>query len=406
VEEIEVIEGGITSPKGFKAVGVHSGIKKCKKDLALIYTEKKANAAAVFTTNKVKAAPVLLDMENIKKSEAQAIVVNSGNANACTGEKGYEDALKMAEKTAEMLKIDKNDVLVCSTGVIGVPLPIDFCLKGIESAAESLSEKGGDDAAEAIMTTDTFKKVIAVKFNIDGKTVKMGGMAKGSGMIHPNMATMLSFITTDANISKEALNKALKKSVDVSYNMISVDGDMSTNDTNIILANGMAENKLIEVDSKEFEIFYRAIEYVNKNLAKMIVKDGEGATKFIEVVVINAKTENDARLIAKSIINSSLVKTAIFGEDANWGRIITAAGYSGAEFDPQNVSIFIKSSKGEIKVCENGGYVTFDEGLAKEILKEKEINIMLDLKSGEFISTAWGCDLSYDYVKINGSYRT
>ncbi|MDI6604019.1 MAG: bifunctional ornithine acetyltransferase/N-acetylglutamate synthase [Thermoanaerobacteraceae bacterium] len=406
MEEIEVIEGGITSPKGFKAAGVHSGIKKCKKDLALIYTEKKANAAAVFTTNKVKAAPVLLDMENIKKSEAQAIVVNSGNANACTGEKGYEDALKMAEKTAEMLKIDKNDVLVCSTGVIGVPLPIDFCLKGIESAAESLSEKGGDDAAEAIMTTDTFKKVIAVKFNIDGKTVKMGGMAKGSGMIHPNMATMLSFITTDANISKEALNKALKKSVDVSYNMISVDGDMSTNDTNIILANGMAENKLIEVDSKEFEIFYRAIEYVNKNLAKMIVKDGEGATKFIEVVVINAKTENDARLAAKSIINSSLVKTAIFGEDANWGRIITAAGYSGAEFDPQNVSIFIKSSKGEIKVCENGGYVNFDEGLAKEILKEKEINIMLDLKSGEFISTAWGCDLSYDYVKINGSYRT
>lgn len=404
--EIEVIEGSITSPKGFLASGIFAGIKKSKKDLALIYSEKKANAAAAFTTNKVKAAPILLDMKNIENGEAQAIVINSGNANACTGEKGYEDAIKMAKKTAEVLRINEDDVLVCSTGVIGVPLPMDKVLTGIELAEKSLGREGGYDAAQAIMTTDTFTKTIAVKFYIDGKAITMAGIAKGSGMIHPNMATMLSFITTDANITKTALNKALKKSVQKTYNMISVDGDMSTNDTVIVLANGEAQNKLIEENTKEFDIFYKALELVNKTLAKLIAKDGEGATKFMEVNVVNAKSEEDARLAAKAVVNSNLVKTAVFGEDANWGRILAAVGYSGIDFDFSKVDINLKSIKGEIKVCENGGYIFFDEEYAKEILKEKEITITIDMKAGEHSATSWGCDLSYEYVKINGSYRT
>lgn len=404
--EIEVIEGSITSPKGFLASGIFAGIKKSKKDLALIYSEKKANAAAAFTTNKVKAAPILLDMKNIEDGEAQAIVINSGNANACTGEKGYEDAIKMAKKTAEVLRINEDDVLVCSTGVIGVPLPMDKVLTGIELAAQNLGKDGGNDAAQAIMTTDTFTKTLALKFDIDGKTITMAGMAKGSGMIHPNMATMLSFVMTDANITKTALNKALKESVQKTYNMISVDGDMSTNDTVIILANGEAQNKLIEENTHEFDIFYKALELVNKTLAKLIAKDGEGATKFMEVNVVNAKCENDARLAAKAVVNSSLVKTAIFGEDANWGRILAAVGYSGIDFDFNSVDMYLKSIKGEIKVCENGGYIYFDEEHAKEILKEKEITITIDMKAGEHSATSWGCDLSYEYVKINGSYRT
>ncbi|ABY91966.1 bifunctional glutamate N-acetyltransferase/amino-acid acetyltransferase ArgJ [Thermoanaerobacter brockii subsp. lactiethylicus] len=406
MEELEILEGSIELPKGFLASGIFAGIKKSKKDVALIYSEKVANAAAVFTTNKVKAAPVILDMERIKKGVAQAIVVNSGNANACTGEKGLEDAINMAKKVSQLLKIDEENVLVCSTGVIGVPLPMEKVLKGIEAAAENLSTEGGYQAAEAIMTTDTFLKGVTAKFVIEGKTVIMTGFAKGSGMIHPNMATMLSFILTDASITKVALDKAFKETVEKTYNMISVDGDMSTNDTAIILANGEAQNKTIEEGTHEFDIFYRALEHVNKILAKLIVKDGEGATKFMEVNVINAKTEKDARLAAKSIVNSNLVKTAIFGEDANWGRILAAVGYSGADFDASRVDIYLKSMKGEIKVCENGGYIFFDEALAKEILKEKEITVTVDMKAGEYSGTAWGCDLSYDYVKINGSYRT
>ncbi|MGH2331578.1 bifunctional glutamate N-acetyltransferase/amino-acid acetyltransferase ArgJ [Thermoanaerobacter mathranii] len=406
MEKLEILEGSIELPKGFLASGIFAGIKKRKKDVALIYSEKEANASAVFTTNKVKAAPVILDMERIKKGVAQAIVVNSGNANACTGEKGLEDAINMAKKVSQLLKIDEKSVLVCSTGVIGVPLPMEKVLKGIEVAAENLSTEGGYQAAEAIMTTDTFLKGVTAKFVIEGKTVTMTGFAKGSGMIHPNMATMLSFILTDASITKVALNKAFKETVDKTYNMISVDGDMSTNDTAIILANGEAQNKTIEEGTHEFDIFYRALEHVNKILAKLIVKDGEGATKFMEVNVINAKTEKDARLAAKSIVNSNLVKTAIFGEDANWGRILAAVGYSGADFDASRVDIYLKSMKGEIKVCENGGYIFFDEALAKEILKEKEITVTVDMKAGEYSGTAWGCDLSYDYVKINGSYRT
>jgi glutamate N-acetyltransferase/amino-acid N-acetyltransferase len=406
MEELEILEGSIELPKGFLASGIFAGIKKSKKDIALIYSEKVANAAAVFTTNKVKAAPVLLDMKRIEKGTAQAIIINSGNANACTGEKGFGDAVNMAKKVSQLLKIDEENVLVCSTGVIGAPLPMEKVLKGIETAAENLSTEGGYQAAEAIMTTDTFLKGVTTKFVIEGKIVTMTGFAKGSGMIHPNMATMLSFILTDANITKVALNKVFKETVDKTYNMISVDGDMSTNDTAIILANGEAQNKTIEEGAHEFDVFYKALEYVNKTLAKLIVKDGEGATKFMEVNIVNAKTEEDARLAAKSIVNSNLVKTAIFGEDANWGRILAAVGYSGADFDVNEVDIYLKSVKGEIKVCENGGYIFFDEALAKEILKEKEITITVDMKAGEYSATSWGCDLSYDYVKINGSYRT
>lgn len=406
MEDFEAIEGNVTSPKGFLASGVFAGIKKSKKDFAIIYSEKKANAAAAFTTNKVKAAPVILDMEKIKNGEAQAIVANSGNANACTGQKGYEDACSMAFMAAEKLNIDDSDVLVCSTGVIGVTLPMDKIVKGIELAVQSLSRDGGKEAAEAILTTDTFAKEVAVKFNIKGVEVKIGGIAKGSGMISPNMATMLSFITTDADISKSALNKALKETVKRSYNMISVDGDMSTNDTVIMLANGMAGNPTIEEDTHEYQVFYNALLYVNKYLAKQIAKDGEGATKFMEVNVVNAPTEDDAILASKSVVNSNLVKTAIFGEDANWGRIIAAVGYSGANFSPDTVDIYLKSNKGLIKVCENGGYVHFSEDKAKEILSEKEISIIVDLNAGNYEALAWGCDLSYDYVKINGSYRT
>lgn len=312
----------------------------------------------------------------------------------------------MAFMAAEKLNIDDSDVLVCSTGVIGVTLPMEKIAKGIGLAVQSLSKDGGREAAEAILTTDTFAKEVAVKFNIKGVEVKIGGIAKGSGMISPNMATMLSFITTDADISKSALNKALKETVKRSYNMISVDGDMSTNDTVIMLANGMAGNPTIEEDTHEYQVFYNALLYVNKYLAKQIAKDGEGATKFMEVNVVNAPTEDDAILASKSVVNSNLVKTAIFGEDANWGRIIAAVGYSGANFSPDTVDIYLKSNKGLIKVCENGGYVHFSEDKAKEILSEKEISIIVDLNAGNYEALAWGCDLSYDYVKINGSYRT
>ncbi|MGB9679313.1 MAG: bifunctional glutamate N-acetyltransferase/amino-acid acetyltransferase ArgJ [Thermoanaerobacteraceae bacterium] len=406
MEEFKILEGSIELPKGFLASGIFAGIKKSKKDIALIYSDKVANAAAVFTTNKVKAAPVILDMKRIEKGTAQAIIINSGNANACTGEKGFGDAINMAKKVSQLLKMDEEKVLVCSTGVIGTPLPMERVLKGIETAAENLSTEGGYQAAEAIMTTDTFLKGVTAKFVIEGKIVTMTGFAKGSGMIHPNMATMLSFILTDANITKVALNKAFKETVDKTYNMISVDGDMSTNDTAIIFANGEAQNKIIEEGTHEFDLFYNALENVNKTLGKLIVKDGEGATKFMEINIVNAKTEEDAILAAKSIINSNLVKTAIFGEDANWGRILAAVGYSEADFDVNEVDIYFKSVKGEIKVCENGGCIFFDEALAKEILKEKEITITVDMKAGEYSATSWGCDLSYDYVKINGSYRT
>lgn len=404
--EFEEIDGSITAPIGFLASGVFTGVKKSRNDLALIYSEKEANAAGAFTTNKVKAAPVLLDIDKVKKGRAQAIVINSGNANACTGKRGYDDACTMAKKTADILNIREDAVLVCSTGVIGMYLPMDKIVPGILNAAKSLKKEYSKDIVHAIMTTDKYEKEVAVKLQICGKTVTIGGMAKGSGMICPNVATMLSFITTDANITEGALNKALKGSVKTSYNMISVDGDMSTNDTVLILANGEAQNDLIDIDTPYYNKFYSALEYVNKSLAKMMAKDGEGATKFMEVNVINALTENDAILSAKSIVNSNLVKTAIFGEDANWGRIIASVGYSGANFSPDKIDIYLESSKGKLKVAENGGYIYFDEDFAKEILKERDITIIVDMKAGKQKATAWGCDLSYDYVRINGSYRS
>jgi len=409
MEWFETVEEKIALPLGFKVSGIHCGIKKSKKDLGMIYSEKKANAAAVFTTNKVKAAPVLLSMEHIVNKEIQAVIVNSGNANACTGEKGYSDAMNMAKKTASVLGLNKEDVFVASTGVIGVPLPLDKILKGIENLVINLNNEDENNVlnlAQSIMTTDTFPKIYSKDLYIDGKKITLTGVAKGSGMIHPNMATMLSFIMTDANISKSALNTALKSSVDKTFNMISVDGDTSTNDTFLILANKEANNKEIKEGTVGFDFFQSALDEVSLYLAQMIAKDGEGATKFLEIRVINAKTEKDAKLMARTIAKSNLVKTAIFGEDANWGRILAAAGYSGANFDPKKVDVWFQSSLGQIQTCENGSFKEFSEEKAKLILKERTIRIIVDLKDGEEKADSWGCDLSYEYVKINGGYRT
>lgn len=399
-------EGGVTAPRGFLAAGVHCGIKKNKKDLAVVYSEVPATAAGVFTTNRVKAAPVLVTMENLKDGRAQAIVANSGNANACTGEKGLKDAREMADLVAQKLGLNSNDVVVASTGVIGVNMPMDKVREGIEQCCKSISAHGGDDAASAIMTTDTFKKEITVRFELNGKMVTIGGMAKGSGMIHPNMATMLCFITTDAYIEVEALKKALRDTTARSFNMVSVDGDTSTNDMAVILANGLAQNPLITVETRDYEIFCRGLDTVCVELAKMIARDGEGATKFMEVEVKNAPDKASAIKAARAVTRSNLVKAAIFGEDANWGRIICAVGYSGIDFDPDLVDIYIASKAGEMILAENGMGLGFSEDKAKEILSEKDIKIIVDLKQGDACATAWGCDLSYDYVKINGSYRT
>lgn len=408
MESTEIMQEGIVLPLGFKVWGIHCGIKKSKKDLGLIYSEKKANASAVFTTNKVKAAPVLLSMENIKNNEIQAVIVNSGNANACTGVKGYSDAISMAEKTAQILNLKSEDVFVSSTGVIGVPLPIGKILNGIESFEKNidLTNDGLLSFAQAIMTTDTFPKINSTQVVIGGKKITLTGVAKGSGMIHPNMATMLSFIMTDANISKSALNKALKHSVDNSFNLITVDGDTSTNDTVLILANKQAKNEEITEDSSEYNLFQKALYEVVENLAKKIVMDGEGATKFFEVQVKNAKTKEDAKLISRSIAKSNLVKTAIHGEDANWGRVLAAAGYSGGNFDPDKVDVWFQSCVGKIQLCQDGHFIDFNEVKAKEILGKKELKIIVDLKDGEESAISWGCDLSYKYVEINGGYRT
>jgi glutamate N-acetyltransferase/amino-acid N-acetyltransferase len=377
MEKLDIIDESVSLPLGFKTFGIHSGIKKAKKDLGLIYSKSKANAAAVFTTNKVKAAPVLLSMNNIINNEAQAVIVNSGNANACTGEEGYQHAVKMVEKVASLLNISFNDVLICSTGVIGVPLPLEKIFIGIEEIHKNLNNTSDlFDFAYSIMTTDTFPKIYSKKIQIGKSTITLTGIAKGSGMIHPNMATMLSFILTDANISKTALVSSLKESVNKTYNMVSVDGDTSTNDTVIILANGEAKNDEIIIDTPTFNIFQNGLDEVNGNLAKMIAMDGEGATKFIEVQVLNALTQKSANLIARSITSSNLVKTAVFGQDANWGRIMAAAGYSGADFDHSKVDIWFKSFQGEVQVCKNGCYIDFDEELAKDILSCKEITIV------------------------------
>jgi glutamate N-acetyltransferase/amino-acid N-acetyltransferase len=400
---IEKVPGGVTTAAGFMAGAAMAAIKKAdKRDVAVIYSSVPATAAGVFTLNKVKAAPVLLSMDRLARGKAQALVVNSGNANACNGEQGMQDALAMTAEAAHALHIPAEMVLVASTGVIGKKMPMDKVLPGVREAAGLVSSEGGSLAAQAIMTTDTYQKEAAVRLELGGKTVTVGGMAKGSGMIHPNMATLLGFITTDAAISDVCLKQALGYAVDRSFNMITVDGDTSTNDMVVIMANGMAGNDMIKDASEDFMAFREALARVCDELAVAIARDGEGATKLIEVEVRNAGTEGDARLAARAVAGSSLVKAAMFGRDANWGRIICAAGYSGAVFDPEIVDIFL----GDVQVAKDGGSLEFSEELALEALKGSTVKIIIDFKSGPFTATAWGCDLSYDYVKINADYRT
>lgn len=406
MKKIAEVKGGVTAARGFKASGVKAGIKKFKADMAIIASTSEAQVAACFTQNSFKAAPVIVSMKNAENGKAKAIIINSGNANACTGNSGMSDALMMASTTAEKLGIHESEVLVASTGIIGVPLPMDKVLPGIELAATALHEHGGTEAAMAIMTTDTFKKEVAISLLIGGKKVVIGGMAKGSGMIHPNMATMLSFITTDAAIDYKLLSNALRESVSETYNMITVDGDSSTNDMVICMANGLAGNEPINWPGEDFDIFFKGLHYVNTALAKMIAKDGEGATKFLEVEVLHAPTKKDAQMAAKSVAGSSLTKAAFFGEDANWGRIFAALGYSGANLGHREIDVSFLSSAGSITLAKNGFGLNFDEDAAHEILSCSEIRILIDLKNGFCDAKAWGCDLSFDYVKINASYRS
>lgn len=399
---------GVTAPKGFLASGIHCGLKKnnLKLDLALIYSEVQANAAGVYTKNKVKGAPIYITKEHLSNKKAQAIIINSGNANTCNGNDGLVKAKRMAELQGKALRLKTSDILVASTGVIGVPLNIDAIKDGIPMLSERLSKEGYEDAAAAIMTTDTYKKQLAFEFKIQDKVITIGAMAKGSGMIEPNMGTMLSFITTDLNISGEMLSEALKESTKISYNRVSVDGDTSTNDMVLILANGLASNKEITEKNDDYYTFIDVLNTLNITLAKMIAKDGEGATKLIECIVSNCKSEKDAEILSKSVINSPLVKTAIFGSDANWGRVLCALGYSGVNINPDKVNLSFKSSVGEVEVCKDGMPLPFDEVKAKEILLKDEIQILINMNSGKYSSKAWGCDLSYDYVKINGDYRS
>ncbi|MBR2323243.1 MAG: bifunctional glutamate N-acetyltransferase/amino-acid acetyltransferase ArgJ [Clostridia bacterium] len=404
---MKIISGGVCAANGFKANGIHCGIRKnrTKRDLALIYSEKLCSTAAVYTTNLVKGAPLKVTKNHIENGYAQAVICNSGNANTCNAN-GIEIAELTCSLLSQKLGVKSHDIVVASTGVIGQPLDITPIKEGIPSLVDGLSYDGGEYAAEAIMTTDVLKKEIAVEFTVGGKTCKIGGIAKGSGMIHPNMATMLVFITTDCNISPKMLQKALSSDIQNTFNMISIDGDTSTNDMVTVLANGMAENKIIDSDGEDFNAFMKALNTVTVDLCRKIASDGEGATKLLECVVFGAKSKEVAKTVAKSVICSSLTKAAMFGADANWGRVLCAIGYSGAEVDVQKIDVYFKSSKGEIQVCKNGSGVDFSEEKAKEILLESEIDIIINLNDGEFTSTAWGCDLTYDYVKINGDYRT
>ena len=405
--DIKFISGGVCAASGFKASGVHCGIRKnrTKKDLALILSDSICNAAAVYTTNLVKGATLTVTKNHIGDGKAQAVICNSGNANTCNAN-GIEIAEQMSELVANKLNINANDVVVASTGVIGQPLDIAPIAKGVPALVSGLSENGSSDAAEAIMTTDTVEKQIAVEFTIGGKTCKMGGIAKGSGMIHPNMATMLVFITTDAKISSNMLQKALSGDIANTFNMLSIDGDTSTNDMVTVLANGKAGNDEITDFGEDFDIFMKALNTVTVNLCRVIAGDGEGATKLLECKVSGAKNLDTAKTVAKSVICSSLLKAAMFGADANWGRVLCAIGYSGANVDVTKIDVSFISNKGEILVCRNGAGVDFSEEKAKEILLEKEIVIDIKLNSGDYSTTAWGCDLTYDYLKINGDYRT
>ena len=407
---MEIITGGVTAAKGFLAAGVEAGIKyQNRKDMAMVYSKTPCRAAGVFTTNVVKAAPVLWDKEVVESEwEAQAIVVNSGIANACTGKLGYEYCRETAGAAADALEISPQSVLICSTGVIGMQLPMEKMTEGVRMLAKAIKpgEEAGTDAAKAIMTTDTVKKEVAVSFEIQGKTCHLGGMAKGSGMIHPNMCTMLAFVTTDVNISKKLLQEALSADVQDTFNMVSVDGDTSTNDTLLVLANGQAGNPEITEKGADYDTFVEALHYVNETLAKKIAGDGEGATALFEVKVIHADNKEDAKTLAKSVITSSLTKAALFGHDANWGRILCALGYSGAKFDPEAIELYLESSAGKILIFKDGMAADYSEEEATRILSCSEVTALVDMKMGEAKATAWGCDLTYDYVKINADYRS
>ena len=404
---MELISGGVCAAKGFKANGIHCGIRKnrSKRDLALIISETKANTVAVYTTNLVKGAPLTVTKEHISDGFASAIICNSGNANTCNAD-GIEIAEKMSGVLAKELGINEKDVVVASTGVIGQPLNLTPIANGIPELVKGLSENGSGLAAEGIMTTDTKLKEVAVSFKIGDTECKMGGIAKGSGMIHPNMATMLVFITTDCNVSSEMLQKALSTDVQKTFNMVSIDGDTSTNDMVVVMANKMAGNKEITTEGADFNEFMKALNTITVNLCRMIAADGEGATKLLECVVSGADSLEIAKKAAKSVVCSSLTKAAMFGADANWGRILCAIGYSGANVDTNKIDVSFKSKKGEILVCKNGAGVDFSEEKAKHIILENEIEIIDSLGNGNYSSTAWGCDLTYDYVKINGDYRT
>ena len=417
------IPGGVTAPKGFTASGVHCGVKKGKgdgnqppmskmpevlegkKDLALIVSEQPCVAAAVYTMNRVKAAPLYVTMDHLENGEAQAIVANSGNANACAPN-SHEHAEAMCQLAAQATGLKASDFVVASTGVIGQELNIDAIAKGMPAAAAALSKDGSDAAANAIMTTDTVKKELSVTCSVGGKTVTIGAIAKGSGMIHPNMGTMLCFVTTDCAITHEMLTDALHEIVPRTFNRVTVDGDTSTNDMCVVLANGMAGNELVEWKDDNYTVFYKTLYYVFEQLARNIAADGEGASKLITCTVANARSEESAERLAKAVVGSSLVKAAMFGSDANWGRVLCAMGYSKAPFRPEFVDVKFSSAVGEILVCEKGAGVDFDEENAKSILSQDEVVIYVDLHEGEHEATCWGCDLTYDYVKINGDYRT
>lgn len=406
---IEILkEGGVTAPKGFRVNGIHCGIRKNKdkKDLMLIVSDVLCDAAAVYTQNLVCGAPVTVTRENLKNGKARAVICNSGIANTCNAD-GVEKAEAMCALTEQYTGIPANDVVVASTGVIGQPIDLEPIQSGMQTLVDGLNENGSSAAAQAIMTTDTVKKEIAVSVELSGgKTCTLGAIAKGSGMIHPNMATMLSFITTDANISAEMLQKALRWCVTRSYNMLSVDGDTSTNDTVAILANGLCGNTRIETENEDYAVFCRALFKICNHIVRMLAKDGEGATKLVVCEVVGAADEETARICAKSVIRSPLVKTAMFGSDANWGRVLCALGYAGAAIDVSKIDVSFRSRKGTVPVCKNGAGIEFSEEKAKEVLLEDEIEILVDLNSGDAEATAYGCDLTYDYVKINGDYRT
>ena len=404
---MKIVEGGVCAAKGFTANGIHCGIRKnhTKKDLSLIFSAVPASAAAVYTTNLVKGAPLIVTKNHLQDGIAQAVICNSGNANTCNAN-GIEIAERMSVLVANQLGVTPDDIIVASTGVIGQPLCIDPIASALPALVAGLSENGGQDAAVGIMTTDTVMKEIAVEFEVDGKLCHIGGIAKGSGMIHPNMATMLVFITTDCAINPDMLQKALSGDIANTFNMVSVDGDTSTNDMVTVLANGMAGNETITCEGEDFKSFMKALNTVTVDLCRKIAGDGEGATKLLECKVTGGKSEAVAKTVAKSVICSSLLKAAMFGADANWGRVLCAIGYSGADVDVNKVDVSFRSPAGQVDVCKNGAGIPFSEEEAKEVLLQKEIEILVGLNDGEAVATAWGCDLTYDYVKINGDYRT